>query len=133
MFYKTRTARLGLSALLAALGYGCWSFYINSRVDALMGLQSGLVHAAVAFTATLFFSGLSESLFSLFGKDKWAALLSFLMTCVVLHGYSIGINWINDTPALLLTVLPGILIGTTYTAGYCYLMVSSAGKAAAHS
>ena len=68
---------------------------------------------------TLAMAWFTEGLFNLLKPIRWRGMLTFLIICSLLYGTAWSINAVMGTPEILLTILPGAVIGTIYTSFYC--------------
>lgn len=100
---------------LALLLYGSIAFFANYAY----GLQEALVAAAIqgslSFTITTFFIQLILFLLSHFRK-----LIAACMATIIVSSITVIVHLINQTPGLLMTVLPPCLLGTIFAFYYVY-------------
>lgn len=116
---ESKQLRSGLSAFIAFVGYGGWAYIANISHGADMATRSALVQGSYSFTITLILSLLIEYLFSFGAKKLSQVFLTCFLTCLMLYVSSWGINYIARTPNIIMTILPGAIIGTVYTIAYC--------------
>lgn len=107
-----------LAAVLGFAAYGGWAFYINSGHGNSAALKALFTHGSYSFTLTLITAFIMEWLFQLSSKPVTRFCLTFFITSLLLYSTSWGINVWAGTPEILLTILPGAIIGTFYTLSY---------------
>lgn len=155
--------RLALSALIATVFYGGWSYFANSLVsdDTALVLRSALVQGVYSGSITLMFTWLLEGAYKRVGARHFSfafvvplvclahspsehayrirqsfntalersaswfkgtcwpgAILAPLLPLLVQSLLVIGVNVVNQTPNLALTVAPSIFFSGLY--GYMY-------------
>lgn len=119
---NTGAVRAVIAAIAALLAYGAWAFWVNSQYSTTAGWRAGLVQGVYAFVLTLCSSLLYEFLFS--RMRDWHLrkfkCLAAGMTLQFVTAY--GIHWQVGTPAILVTILPGLAIGSVYATFYLLLL-----------
>lgn len=106
------------AALAGFLVYGGWAYYVNMSHGEFIGLRSGLLQGGYSFILTFLTTLLMERLYRSFASHRFPALLTVLVTGVLLFTVPCIIHSIAGTPEILMTVLPGFLIGMVYTTLY---------------
>ncbi len=121
---RSGTFRSLAAGILALLVYGGWAYYINSGYGVATGFRAATVQGSYSMALTLSTTLLMEGLYrSLQSPDSMRGLLlTILLTCLMTFSTAFLINWIFGTPRILLTILPGFLIGTVYTISYVYAL-----------
>jgi hypothetical protein len=115
------TSRSLRSLLAAATGfvfYGGWAYYINYSYSHQAALKALFTQGCYSFILTLIMTYTMERLFGLSEHTGVRFLLTFVVTSLLLYSTSWGINVWSGTPEILLTILPGAIIGTCYTLLY---------------
>lgn len=112
--------------LIAILGYGGWAFYSNSPINGDAELQ------AIAFRAGIIQGGYSGILTltniilleAVLKHLNHRLTLNFNMVATltiagaVQYAIIIPVHLANDTPNILITLLPGFIIGTAFSFAY---------------
>ncbi|MGI9286647.1 MAG: hypothetical protein ACR2P1_14775 [Pseudomonadales bacterium] len=111
-------ARSIVSGLFGFLAYGGWAFYANYAHGVDAATKAAFTQGSYSFTVTLVMTLLMESLFRLLSNPALSFCTTFFVTCTILYSSSWGINVLAGTPEILMTILPGIIIGTVYTFVY---------------
>ena len=106
------------SAAAGFVAYGSWAYWVNADHGSAVGLRAGLVQGSWSFSLTLVMTLAMEWLLTSLETTGIAALLTFLITILVLFAGSFGVNWLAGTPEILITILPGFAVGAVYSAGY---------------
>ncbi len=107
-----------LSAIAAFLGYGSWSAYANYDHGMDIATKILLIYGTYSAIATLAYSSIMEFIYSQAHPRKIAAGLTLLITCALMYSTTVAVNIIAETPELLLTITPGIIISTFFALGY---------------
>lgn len=111
----------GIAAgILGFIVYGSWAFYVNFQHGLTSGVQAGIVQGTYSLALTLSTTMLMEFLWVSFQSIKGQHVLTIAMTSVITFATAYSINWIFDTPEILLTIFPGFLIGLLYTIFYVF-------------
>jgi ABC-type antimicrobial peptide transport system permease subunit len=117
-FLHSKLARGVLSGFAGFAAYGGWAYFINLQHGTQAGLKAGLTQGTYSFFLTLVLALVMESLFHLYREPRTQFWFTFMLTCCLLYFSSWGINALSGTPEILLTILPGSIIGTIYTFAY---------------
>ena len=116
---RTAATLRSLGAALAGfLAYGGWAFFVNQSHGQDMGLRAGLTQGSYSFLLTLTTTYLMEYLLMLFADLPGRRFVPIAVTVAITFATAYGINWIMGTPEILLTILPGFIIGAVYTVSY---------------
>lgn len=116
--FQSKKVRSFGSAIAAFIGYGGWAFYANYAHGTLTGLKATLTQGGYSFLLTLSLSWIMESLYQSVDSPQARFPVTFLSTCLLLYTTAWGINALLGTPEILMTILPGAIIGTVYTYSY---------------
>ena len=116
-----------LVSLAAVFGYGGWAYFSNCFVEMnnaeMVALRAAIIQGSYAGLLTLINVVVLEGLFLWF-NDKLSCLGNMLTTvsCATAMQYSIivPVHLLNGTPNILLTLAPGLVIGTLFSSGYVY-------------
>lgn len=119
---RSRRWRLIIFASCALLGYGAWAYVANADYGVATGLRAALTQGGYAFLVTLVMTSLLEFLYQWSRPLHRSAWIAFLATCATLYLSSWGVNALAGTPRIFWTILPGMVIGTVYTANYVMLL-----------
>ena len=121
LLHSLKYSKLLRGLLAAAAGftvYGGWAYYINHSHGSSAALKALFTQGSYSFTLTLIMAFIMEWLFQLSSKPVTRFCLTFFITSLFLYSTSWGINFWAGTPEILLTILPGAIIGTLYTLSY---------------
>ena len=111
--------------LAAVIGYGGWAVYSNlmdgSAAAKVIAWRAGCIQGSYAGGLTFINIWILESLYQYF-VIRYQALSALLLTltATTLAQYSviIPVHAYNETPNILITLLPGLIIGTTFSLIY---------------
>lgn len=113
--------------LTAVAGYGGWAVLSNlsdgSKQAAIIAWRAGAIQGLYAGLLTFLNIWLLERLYARIASsysEPTAWLLTFLSAMSLQYTVIIPVHWLNQTPNILLTLLPGLLIGSIFS--YLYLM-----------
>lgn len=118
LIHSGKARSLG-SALAAFIGYGGWAYYANLAHPFPASLKALLTQGSYSFVLTLSMSWIMEWLYRRIGSESARFPVTVILTCLLLYTTSWGINAFMGTPEILMTILPGAVIGTLYTLSYC--------------
>ena len=118
LFQHSKIHRGLLAAAIGFIGYGSWGYYINFCHGNSAALKALVTQGSYSFTLTLIAAFIMEWLFQLSSKPVTRFCLTFFITSLLLYSSSWGVNMWAGTPEILLTILPGAIIGTVYTLSY---------------
>ena len=110
-----RSIGAGLAGFAA---YGGWAVFANWSHGETIALKSGLVQGSYSFLLTLSMTLVTEWLHKLAIELTYRIPLLMLSICSVLFCTAYGINYAAATPEILMTIVPGFIIGSTYTLIY---------------
>lgn len=106
------------SAIAAFIGYGSWAYYANHSHGMFTAAKALLTQGGYSFLLTLSLSWIMEHLFRSIKHPQARFPMTFVSTCFLLYATAWGINALLGTPEILMTILPGAIIGTVYTYSY---------------
>ena len=101
------------ASILAALVYGSWAFWLAIDASFSIAIRAATIQAFCAALATLLLA-----LILSFCAKNWPNLKLFfwLATVLVLGSVPFGLHSLSGTPLPSLTILPGWIIGSGYSA-----------------
>lgn len=111
-----------LTAFAGFIGYGSWAALVNMEYGVYVSIKAAFVQGSISFLLTLGINFMIEWLYRTLANSRYRDLLSVLFASVTLIAISFTINYIAATPNILLTILPGGMIGSFYV--YSYLLYS---------
>jgi hypothetical protein len=98
------------SAIIAALGYGSWTYWVQQSPQSLTAFSAAIIQAGFAFTSTLLLGSLA--LYCV--KHLKSSQLSFFVCSLMLCTIPSLLHVVNQTEHILFAILPGLLIGHLY-------------------
>lgn len=108
---KTNSNYNLISAVLALLLWGGWSFYINSKVDSLEhGIISGMTQGICSFIITLFMTFLIDKQFNYFKNDTTKLFLPPICTVLLTGSFLTTVHHLIGTPSILYTLTPVLTV-----------------------
>lgn len=107
-----------LAASLAAGGYGTWAYFANRHAGPAAASVASLVQGSYSFALTLVMTGFIEWLVAVIGRTHLALAGVVAMATAGLFAIAFGLQWLAGTPSILVTILPGWIIGTAYAVAY---------------
>ena len=112
MTAKTQTL---LSVLVSFIFYFAWTWYANSRVtdDVALLLRTALIQSSYSAFMTLSFTSLltwTTTQMKCHKQPFMAVIPPLLMQSVMVY----AINYLNQTPNLILTIIPSIVFTAIY-------------------
>ncbi|MEM7001150.1 MAG: hypothetical protein AAF529_10200 [Pseudomonadota bacterium] len=100
------------------MAYGGWAVYANWPHGEYIAWRSGCVQGGYSFALTFVMTLVTEWLYARL-VEVWGGLLWLMVIiCSVLFCTAYGIHMLVGTPEILMTILPGFFIGSTYTFVY---------------
>ena len=111
---NTPLLRSGLAGLAGFAVYGAWAYYANSDHGTMVAMRSGLVQGGYSLLLTFVMTLVTEFMFARLGS-LW---LTSATVSVILFLSAYTIHMLVGTPEILMTILPGYVIGTIYTIVY---------------
>lgn len=100
--------------------YGSWAVYANIDHGDMIGVRSGLVQGTYSLVLTFLMTLLTEWLFAKLGAVPLGPSVVTGTVCVMLFTTAYGIHALVGTPEILMTILPGFIVGSAYTAIYVW-------------
>jgi len=116
-----------IATIAAVIGYGAWAYWANCNVDmpnaisvawraaAIQGGYAGGLTLINVYVLELLFDWLSSNLQPIL--SGFSAVLSAL---IAQYAVIIPIHILNQTPNILMTLAPGLIIGTIFSTTYVY-------------
>lgn len=117
-YYRRSAVRMAVSALFALLAYGAWAYWVNRGHGHQPAILAALTQGGYSLLLTLILSLVIEYLFRCLRALPLGSYLLGLVTCLVLYTVSWAVNYWAGTPEIVMTLLPGAIIGTVYTWTY---------------
>lgn len=108
------------AGVLGFLAYGSWAFWVNMEHGTDIGARAGLVQGSWSFVLTLTMTLVMEWLLRVTAPTGAPGVVTLVITVACLFGGSWSVNWLAGTPDILLTILPGFLIGSGYSTAYIW-------------
>lgn len=110
-----RSLGAGIAGFLA---YGAWAFWVNMDHSMATGIRAGLVQGTYSLVLTFCTTYLMEFLLGRLRSTGHEVILTIVITMGLLFGVAWTINWLARIPEILMTILPGFVIGSVYTVVY---------------
>ena len=111
-----------LSSVAAFLGYGGWAVFANYAVSPMAAWRAGFAQGTYAFGSTLFLTVAIRKVFNAAGKGVRGKWIGFTTGMVVIISLPATLNIIAQTPNVIKTILPGIVIGSVYVGVFSKLL-----------
>ena len=111
-------ARAFAAGFLGFAAYGAWGWWVNADFGQMVAVRAGLVQGGYSFALTFTSTLLMEWLFAQLRRYPMPVVTTTLLTCALLFLVAYGIQFAVGTPEVLMTILPGFVIGSIYTAVY---------------
>ena len=106
------------SGLAGFVAYGGWAYFANLEHGSAIAMRAGLVQGSYSLVLTFFMTLFTEFAFVKIYGLPFAKLLTTGAIAIVLTSTAYFIHLFVGTPEIIMTILPGALIGTTYTFMY---------------
>ena len=111
-----------ISSVAALLGYGAWAVYANYSVSPVAAWRAGCVQGTYAFSSTLFLTVAIRKIYNL-NKDKaYPKLIALAAGILIIITLPATLNLIAQTPNVIKTILPGVVIGSLYVGVFSYFL-----------
>ncbi len=107
-----------LSAMARMLFYGAWAFYVNSAYGFSVAMKAGIIQGMNSFFLTFVMSIVMEQFFKCFSLALLRFLATFLSSSILVCLFSWTVNYLANTPEILMTILPGCIVSTVYAFSY---------------
>lgn len=114
----SKLQRSVLSGVAGFLVYGGWAFWLNASHGTAMGISAGAVQGSYSFVLTLTMTLVMEHLMASFVAIPARGALTVALVSGISFSVAYSLQWLNGTPEILLTILPGFFIGVVYCAVY---------------
>ncbi|MEM8594426.1 MAG: hypothetical protein AAGF06_06385 [Pseudomonadota bacterium] len=103
-----------LPSVLSAILYGGIAYYVNSEHGRHAALIAGFTQAVASAVVTLSAAFLMTWMFAWPAQPRLKFLSSSLGSGVIVLSVFVVIHTIMVTPNVMATILPGLIIGTSY-------------------
>ena len=107
-----------LSGVAGFAAYGGWAYFANMEHGVAVAMRAGLVQGTYSLVLTFFMTLFTEFAFVKIYGLPFAKVLTTAAIAIVLSSTAYFIHLFVGTPEIIMTILPGALIGTTYTFMY---------------
>lgn len=107
-----------LSATAGALIYGSWAYWVNMSDSTQMAITTALVQGSFSFVLTLSMTLILEYLYRFLGPGTGAVVGTTAAVSAFMFATAYSLQWLAGSGEILMTILPGYVIGTTYAAFY---------------
>ena len=107
-----------LSATAGALIYGSWAYWVNMSDGPQMAITTALVQGSFSFVLTLSMTLILEYLYRFLGPGTRAVVYTTTFVSAFMFVTAYSLQWLAGSREILMTILPGYLIGTIYAASY---------------
>ena len=114
-----------LAGLAGFVGYGAWAWYANLDHGADIAMRSGVVQGGYSLALTFLMTLVTEYLYSKLMNVAAGIIVTTVLVSAILFSSAYTIHMLVGTPEILMTIIPGFIIGTLYT--YIYLLGLRAG------
>ncbi len=111
-----------LGAVLGAMVYGLWAFFVNRHVGLPHAALIGLTHWMMSVIITMSCVVLMRTLFWLPSTPKRGACLSITGSLTLTYTLLISVHLFIGTPSILLTLAPGLAPTIGFAVTYSMLM-----------
>ena len=112
---RVRATGAGLAGFVA---YGGWGWWVNLGYGQFVAVKAGLVQGSYSFLLTFFSTLLMEWLYARLKGQPFPVVTTTVLTSVLLFIVAFCIQTAAGTPEVLLTILPGYVVGTVYSGVY---------------
>lgn len=119
------------SATAGALIYGSWAYYVNSDAGAEMAARTAAVQGSFSFVLTLSMTLMLEYLYRLLGPGQGAAVITTALVSAFMFATAYTLQWVAGSKEILMTILPGYVIGTVYAGTYAWSLQRGSSQAQA--
>ena len=123
---RVRACSAGLAGFVAYGGWGCW---INLEHGEGAAVLAGLVQGSYSFCLTFTSTLLMESLFAWLKPFPLPFVTTTVLMSTTLFVVAFSLQLAVGTPEVLLTILPGCVVGTVYAAVYVAAMAKLSARA----
>ena len=104
-----------LSSIAAFVIYGGWAYFVNRSHDESLAQMIGVVQGGYSFGLTFVMTLVTEWLYQKFSNQTHQVRYVMVTVCTALFIMPVTIHWMIGTPEILMTILPGFVIGSIYT------------------
>jgi len=110
-----------LTALAAALGYGGWAVYANYDHGIHASVVAGLIQGIYAFLSTFSITHVARKVYLKHNCKMRGIIVGFLMSFIIMLAIPLTVHSIFGTPNMWKTIMPGLIWGSIYLAGFLIL------------
>lgn len=107
-----------MAGLAGFLVYGSWAAYANFDHGMSIATRSGLVQGTYSLVLTFAMTLVTEWLFGRLCRLPGGMVFTVVIVSGVLFATAYVIHRLVGTPEILMTILPGFVIGSIYTSIY---------------
>lgn len=112
--------RLILPAIMGFVAYGAWAYFANDEFTTEVALKAAMTQGSYSFIITLILSVLIEYLYKRLNKINHHHWWVISISCLLLYSSSWFVNFIAETPNIVMTILPGAMMSTIFTVVYVF-------------
>lgn len=110
--------RSTIAGIAGFVGYGGWAMYANAGHGSDIAMRSGIVQGTYSLILTFLMTLVTEWLYVRLGGLSGGRSLTVSLIAIILFCSAYSIHKLVGTPEVLMTILPGFVIGTIYTLVY---------------
>lgn len=110
--------RSTVAGLAGFFGYGGWAIFANYGHGMSIAVRSGLIQGTYSLILTFAMTLVTEWLMGKLGRYPLGSILTVVLISTVLFCTAFAIHYLVGTPEILMTILPGFVIGLVYTSVY---------------
>lgn len=118
-----------IAAVLAGSLYAVWAYLVNDGHGSDAGSSAAAVQGGYSFGSALATTLLLDWLRGALGSTRLASAGTVLIAFSLLTSIGALLHWLAETPEILVTLMPGMAIGTSYSAIYVFALNERARRA----
>ena len=122
---ETSTRYKYSSAIQGFIIWGCWAFYVNSKVSFSAGIIAGLVQGLFSFSATLVVIHLLTMLYNYFEKHFIKVIVPPIIMIICLTLILVSVHTITETPKIIATVAPSLIVAALFISFTTYKLANA--------
>lgn len=111
-----------VAAVLAGSVYAVWAYLVNDSHGVEAGTSAAAVQGGYSFGSALATTLLLDWLRGALGPSRSAGSLTVFLAFALLTSTGALLHWLAGTPEILVTLMPGMAIGTSYSAIYVFAL-----------